>query len=125
MSVEIRMARGLRVHVAVPERVHVEGSTAREAIDALIEMHPPLRRFVLDDARRLRQHVNIYINDELIADRRQLSDSVEAGDTLYILPAVSGGATGQFGRASWEGRRDSDERDRVVGQHAQRPAGRA
>ena len=92
MSVEIRMARGLRVHIDVPERVQVEGTTAREAIDALIEIHPPLRRFVLDDARRLRQHVNIYINDELIADRHQLSDGVEAGDKLYILPAVSGGA---------------------------------
>ena len=92
MSVEIRMARGLRVHVDVPERVSVDGCTAREAIDALIAIHPQLRRFVLDDAFRLREHVNIYINDELIVDRQQLSDGVNAGDTLYILPAVSGGA---------------------------------
>lgn len=97
MSVEIRMARGLRVHLDVPERVEVEGVTAREAIDALIEIHPPLRRFVLDDAARLRQHVNIYINDELINDRKQLSDCVSAGDTLYILPAVSGGAVNEMG----------------------------
>lgn len=92
MSVEIRMARGLRVHVDVPERVEVEGATAREAIEALIAAHPALRRFVLDDAQRLRQHVNIYINDELIADRDELSDCISEGDTLYILPAVSGGA---------------------------------
>ncbi len=97
MSVEIRMARGLRVHVDVPERVEVEGATAREAIDALIETHPSLRRFVLDDAYRLREHVNIYINDELISDRQQLSDSVSMGDTLYILPAVSGGAGDEMG----------------------------
>ena len=86
------MARGLRVHVDVPERVRVDGSTVREAIDALIATHPALQRFVLDDARRLRQHVNIYINDELIVDRAHLSDRVQPGDTLYILPAVSGGA---------------------------------
>ncbi|MCY4670095.1 MAG: MoaD/ThiS family protein [Rhodococcus sp.] len=92
MSVEIRMARGLRVHVEVPECVQVEGATAREAIDALIAAHPALRRFVLDDARRLRQHVNIYINDELIGDREQLSDAIRSGDRVYILPAVSGGA---------------------------------
>lgn len=97
MSVEIRMARGLRVHVDVPERVSVEGGTAREAIEALIEIHPVLRRFVLDDAQRLRQHVNIYINDELIADRQELSDGVQAGDKLYILPAVSGGARDETG----------------------------
>lgn len=92
MSIEIRMARGLRVHIDVPERVNVQAATAREAIDALIDIHPPLRQFVLDDAYRLRQHVNIYINDELIADRNDLSDGVEDGDTLYILPAVSGGS---------------------------------
>ena len=92
MSVEIRMARGLRVHVDVPEQVSVNGGTAREALDDLIAIHPPLRRFVLDDASRLREHVNIYINDELIVDRQQLSDVVKAGDKLYILPAVSGGA---------------------------------
>ena len=40
----------------------------------------------------LREHVNIYINDELIVDRQQLSDEVNPGDQLYILPAVSGGA---------------------------------
>ena len=92
MSVEIRMARGLQVHLDVPERAHVDGATAREAIDALIALHPALRQFVLDDARRLRQHVNLYINDELILDRHELSDPVTDGDTIYILPAVSGGA---------------------------------
>ncbi len=97
MSVEIRMARGLRVHVDVPESVQVEGATAREAINALIDIHPALRRFVLDDATRLRQHVNIYINDELIGDREQLSDAIRSGDRVYILPAVSGGAADGVG----------------------------
>ncbi len=92
MSIEIQMARGLRVHVDVPALVNVEGGTAREAIDALVGIHPPLKRLVLDDALRLRRHVNIYVNDELIVDREQLSDGVCDGDTLYILPAVSGGA---------------------------------
>ena len=97
MSVEVRMARGLRVHVDVPQSVIVEGATAREAIDALIDIHPVLRRFVLDDAARLRRHVNIYINDELIEDRQELSDAVNVGDTLYILPAVSGGSMDDSG----------------------------
>ncbi len=92
MSVEIRMAQGLRVHVDVPATVKVDGGNAREAVDALIMAYPELQRFVLDDARRLRQHVNIYINDALIFDREQLSDALCSGDRLYILPAVSGGA---------------------------------
>ena len=92
MSVEIRMARGLRVHVDVPAIVNVDGGNAREAVDALIVAFPELQRYVLDDARRLRQHVNIYINDALIIDRDGLSDALANGDRLYILPAVSGGS---------------------------------
>ncbi len=92
MSIEVRMAKGLRVHVDVPERVNVNGSTAREAVDDLILAYPALSQFVLDDARRVRQHVNIYINNELIYDRQELSDRVADGDQLHILPAVSGGA---------------------------------
>lgn len=92
MSVEIRMARGLRVHVDVPATVDVDGGNAREALDTLIVAYPELQRFVLDDADRLRQHVNIYINDALIVDREHLSDPLSSGDRMYILPAVSGGA---------------------------------
>ena len=105
MSVDIRMARGLLVHVDVPATVRVEGGTAREAVDALILAHPSLRQFVLDDARRLRQHVNIYVNNELIHDRHNLSDPVADGDQLHILPAVSGGAIDSTAWRQSDGRR--------------------
>jgi len=91
MGIEVHLARGLRVHVEAPAMVAVSGASAREAIDDLVRLHPGLDRFVLDDARRLRRHVNVFINDEQIADRDQLSDPVTDGDRIHILPAVSGG----------------------------------
>lgn len=91
MCIEVRLARGLLAHVDAPASVAVSGATAREAIDELLDLHPALSKFVLDDARRLRRHVNIFINDEQIADRDQLSDPVTEGDRIHILPAVSGG----------------------------------
>lgn len=93
MSIEVRLARGLLVHVEAPASVDVWGETARDVIDELIRLHPALSKFVLDDARRLRRHVNIFINDEQISDRDHLSDPVTDGDRVHILPAVSGGAT--------------------------------
>ena len=92
-TVQARLGRGLRAHVDAPELIEVRGDTAREALDDLITCHPELTRFVLDDARRLRRHVNIFINDEQLRDRIDLSDPVHDGDRLHILPAVSGGAT--------------------------------
>ncbi len=92
MAIEARIGRGLRAHVDAPEAVDVHGDTARDAIACLMALHPQLRRFVLDDAERLRPHVNVFINDEQLADRAALSDPVRDGDRLYILPAVSGGS---------------------------------
>lgn len=92
MGIEVHLARGLRAHVEAPALVAVSGDSAREAVDELIRLHPALGKFVLDDARRLRRHVNIFINDEQIADRERLSDPITDGDRIHILPAVSGGA---------------------------------
>ena len=39
----------------------------------------------------LRKHVNIFIGDELIRDKRALSDAVSAETRVYIMQALSGG----------------------------------
>lgn len=100
MGIEVHLARGLRIHVDAPASVAVSGATAREAVDDLIRLHPALDKFLLDDARRLRRHVNLFINDEQIADRDRLSDPLSDGDRIHILPAVSGGAS-QDSHGSW------------------------
>ncbi len=92
MAIEARLGRGLRAHVDAPEAVNVHGDTVRDALACLIALHPELRRFLLDDAERLRPHVNVFINDEQLSDRTTLSDPIRDGDRLHILPAVSGGS---------------------------------
>ncbi len=91
MPIDVLLGRGLRAHVDAPARVRIDGDSVRAAIDALLLLHPQLGRFILDDADRLRRHVNIFINHDLIHDRNHLSDAVSDGDLLHILPAVSGG----------------------------------
>jgi hypothetical protein len=39
----------------------------------------------------LRTHVNIFIGDERVADRKRLSDPVRAGSRVFIMQALSGG----------------------------------
>ena len=99
MTIDIRLARGLRAHVQAPELVRVHGSSAREAMDALLDAHPQLSAYLLDDAHRLRPHVNLFINDEQVADRAGLSDPLADGDWLHILPAVSGGSSADADRS--------------------------
>ena len=91
-QVEVRFARALQSQAHLPASCTASAATARQAVRAVARHYPQLERFILDDQRRVRQHVNIFINDTQIRDRIELSDPLHEGDQLHILPAVSGGA---------------------------------
>ena len=69
----------------------VEGNDIAAALAALVARHPSLAERMRDEHGRLREHVNIFANDEdmrhLDGERTVLRD----GDIVHIVPAVSGG----------------------------------
>jgi molybdopterin converting factor small subunit len=69
----------------------VEATTISEIVSAIEKKYPGISAYILDDAGQLRQHVNIFLKDELIRDREKLSDKVEANDEVLIFQALSGG----------------------------------
>lgn len=90
--VRLIFARAFRRHVECPEAV-VAGDTVADVLAAYFELHPPVRRYVLDESGAVRTHVAVFCNDELIADRRHQSDTVADGDTVHVFQALSGGST--------------------------------
>ncbi len=73
------------------KEIEVQASTAAEVVTALEELAPGIKFYICDERGRLRQHVNLFINDERVRDRQSLADSVEPGSTVFILQALSGG----------------------------------
>jgi hypothetical protein len=69
----------------------VPGATVRELIDELNRRHPGLASYIVDDTGKLRRHVNVFVGEEPIRDREQLSDAVGPDDKVFILQALSGG----------------------------------
>lgn len=67
------------------------GSSIGEVLLAYFETHPVVRSYVLDEAGSVRKHVAIFHNDELIADRTTLDDTVADGDRIDVFQALSGG----------------------------------
>ena len=55
------------------------------------ERFPGLALYVVNEHGVLRPHVNVFIGDELIRDRQKLSDTLQDGDVVTILQALSGG----------------------------------
>ena len=68
-----------------------EGGTVQEALDRVFAENPLLRTYLLDDQGRLRQHVNVFVNEYAVVDRNRLSDPITPNDDLYVIQALSGG----------------------------------
>ncbi len=77
-------------HVSTP-MARIEGETVKQVLDNYFHANPKVRAYVLDDQGMVRHHVAIFLNQEMILDRRQLSDRVNDNDELFIMQALSGG----------------------------------
>lgn len=80
----------LRKHLDCPPQ-DVAATTLREALDAVFVENPRLRGYILDDQQRLRQHVVVFVDNEVIADRFAMSDAVSPDSEIYVMQALSGG----------------------------------
>lgn len=70
----------------------VEGATTvAEVIEALDRTAPGLGFYICDERGRLRRHVNVFVDAQMIADRGRLSDRVEPNSHVMIMQALSGG----------------------------------
>ena len=67
------------------------GETVRAVMETVFAENPPLRSYLVDDQGRLRKHINIFINDAMIADRTNLTDPVCDDDRIFVFQALSGG----------------------------------
>jgi hypothetical protein len=75
----------------VTKGVSVEGRTVAEVVAALDRQFPGLAAYLVDESGRLRKHVNIFIDEDLILDRQTLADEIPDGSRVYVFQALSGG----------------------------------
>ena len=88
--ISLSFTPNLMRHVESPE-TQVVGGTVREVFDAYFQQNPAMRGYILDDQGAVRKHVAIFLNQELIRDRSNLSDPVGADAEIYVAQALSGG----------------------------------
>lgn len=86
----IHLTKHLR-RVAPEGPVTVAGDTLGAALDAYFAVAPAARPYVLDDQGRLRRHVAVFVDGELLTDKANLALHVAAGSEIYVMQALSGG----------------------------------
>jgi len=88
----IHIPTPLRPFTDKKESVEVSGGTVGELLADLTHRYEGLRRHLYTDEGRLRNFVNVYLNDEDIRYLQREQTPVKPGDSLSIVPSVAGGA---------------------------------
>ena len=86
----------MKVHIPTPLRsytgkesvVEAGGGTVGEVLAEIERRYPGFRFRIIDEQDGIREHIKIFINGKPV---NSLSASLQAGDTIHIMCALSGG----------------------------------
>jgi molybdopterin converting factor small subunit len=85
--VKVRIASPLRSYTGSPV-VDAGGATVAEVLADLDRRYPGLRFRVVDEQGRLRPHVRVFVNRDVVRDP---ACPVAGGDEVTLMQALSGG----------------------------------
>lgn len=85
---KVRIPTPLRSYTAQAATVEADGTSLDEILADLDRSYPGLRFRVVDEQGRLRQHMRIFVNQDIVRD---LSTAVTAADEITLMQALSGG----------------------------------
>ena len=94
MAINVLIPTALKTFAGGSDSVAVSGVTVGEALDSLLEKHPDLRKHLYSDEGRLRNFVNVYVNDEDIRYTSKDATPIKEGDVISIVPSIAGGSSG-------------------------------
>jgi molybdopterin/thiamine biosynthesis adenylyltransferase/rhodanese-related sulfurtransferase/molybdopterin converting factor small subunit len=92
MSVTVTIPTPLRGFTGGADAVELAGGTVGEVIDGLLAAHGGLKRHLIQEDGRLRNFVNLYLNDTDIRHLSSTDTPVREGDVLTIVPSIAGGS---------------------------------
>jgi sulfur-carrier protein len=93
MPVTVRMPSYLAAFAEGRNAIVIDGApaTAGGVLKSLWNLHPALRDRILDEQGEVRQHINVFVDNESIRFAQGLATPVPDGSEILIVPAVSGG----------------------------------
>jgi sulfur-carrier protein len=90
VTVTVTFAASLQRHVPCPMQ-HVTVASLREVLKAALVAAPDLSHYVFDDQGNVRKHVAVFINKNMLHNRADLTQTLNAGDHVLVVQALSGG----------------------------------
>ncbi len=91
-AVRIIIPTALRQYAANHDAVEVEAESVEQALGDLVDRFDQLRRHLYAEDGRLRNFVNVYVNEEDIRYLKKDATALTQGDTISIIPSIAGGS---------------------------------
>jgi sulfur-carrier protein adenylyltransferase/sulfurtransferase len=91
MGAKILIPTPLRAYTDNRDSLKIEGSNVEQVLDNLARQYESLKRHLFTDEGKLRNFVNIYVNDEDIRYLQKEKTPVQDSDTISIVPSIAGG----------------------------------
>ncbi len=88
---QLKIPTPLRPYASGESTLTLEGETVAEILEAMVDLHPQLRKHLFSETGQLRPFVNLFLGEENINQLEGLQTPLEEGDTLLIIPSIAGG----------------------------------
>ena len=92
MGVLIEIPSALKQYVNNQDEVEVDGSSVEEVLDSLCAQFTELKPNLFDEDGKVRNFINVYLNDDDIRYAEGMKSPVKDGDSIQIIPSISGGS---------------------------------
>ena len=92
MGVLIEIPTAIKQYVNNQDEVEVDGSSVEEALDSLCTQFKELKPNLFDEDGKVRNFINVYLNDDDIRYAEGMKSAVKDGDSIQIVPSISGGS---------------------------------
>ena len=92
MALKVLLPTALRHLVGNQDAVLLSGKTVAEVMNDLVNKFPELRKHLFNNEGKLRNFVNVYVNDEDVRYMQEENTPVKEGDTVSIVPSIAGGS---------------------------------
>ena len=90
VKIQFQIPRVLQQSSVGDLELEIDGTTVGELLDEVQRRDPELYRCICDETGSLRQHINLFLNDDLF-DRTRFDTRLTAGDVVSVFQSVSGG----------------------------------
>lgn len=86
---KVTLTANLQKYFPVRE-LELEASSVIELLRKMDERRPQFSHYILEDDSRVRKHVNIFVDGDLL-DKANLKQRLEKSSHVHIMQALSGG----------------------------------